>query len=147
MSNVNDSLKDEAYAPHCYRGIRWRLNLIPLNEHAATDFKSPDSTENIFSVPCFSEFHCPGKIQQGKRYCSMRSAGGRHLSHPGGNCFAHPLQVSGGGGGFSPMTKGITGWCSAGLWGGRPREVDHQRVLPLPPLVLASLPLWLRCTG
>ena len=44
MSNVNDSLKDARALASLLRGIRCKINLIPLNEHATTDFKSPDST-------------------------------------------------------------------------------------------------------
>jgi 23S rRNA (adenine2503-C2)-methyltransferase len=44
MSNVNDSLKDARALASLLRGIRCKINLIPLNEHAATALKSPDST-------------------------------------------------------------------------------------------------------
>ena len=44
MSNVNDSLKDARALASRLRGIRCKINLIPLNEHAATALKSPDST-------------------------------------------------------------------------------------------------------
>jgi 23S rRNA (adenine2503-C2)-methyltransferase len=44
MRNVNDSLEDARALASLLRGVRCKINLIPLNEHAATDFKSPDST-------------------------------------------------------------------------------------------------------
>jgi 23S rRNA (adenine2503-C2)-methyltransferase len=44
MRNVNDSLEDARALASLLRGIRCKINLIPLNEHGATDFKSPDST-------------------------------------------------------------------------------------------------------
>ena len=42
MRNVNDSLKDARALASLLRGIRCKINLIPLNEHAGTEYKSPD---------------------------------------------------------------------------------------------------------
>jgi 23S rRNA (adenine2503-C2)-methyltransferase len=52
MGNVNDSLKDARALASLLRGVRCKINLIPLNEHTATDFKSPDSA----TVERFREF-------------------------------------------------------------------------------------------